>query len=109
MIHLSHGTVENILDYLDENPTSMLATSASSVEASEARCRIRSAGFRENIRPCRPSLWLDKVGISHSDLVNMDDEINEWISVGMTSKTDELRKAKEGAIYASSWNFCIIL
>jgi hypothetical protein len=109
MIHLPLRTVQEAADYLDRNPSAMLATSESSVDASEARSRIHSAGFRENTRSCRPGLWLDKVGICHSNLIDIDNEINQWVSEGLTRKREKLRTPNDDTAYGGLWNFCTIL
>ena len=109
MIHLHLSTVQEAADYLNRNPSAMLATSELSVDASEARSRIHSVGFHKNTQSCRPGLWLDKVGICHSNLVDIDNDINQWVSDGLTRKREQLRTLNKDTANGSLWNFCAIL
>ena len=109
MIHLHLSTVQEAADYLNHNPPAMLARLESSVDPLEVRSRIHSTGFRENTRSCRPGLWLDKVGICHSNLIDIDNDINQWVSEGLTRKREKVRILIDNTANISLWNFCTIL
>ena len=109
MIQLHFSTVQKVVDYFNHNPSAILATSESSLVASEFQSHIYSTGFRENPRSCRSGLWLDKVGICHSNLIDIDNDINQWVSNRLTRKTEKLRTLNEDTANGSLWNFCPIL
>ena len=80
MIHLSLRTIQKAANYFACNSSAILTTSELSVDALGVWICIYSTEFYKNTWSYCPGFWLDKVSICYFNLIDTDNEINQWIS-----------------------------